>query len=79
MLGILSIGLPAVVTIPLSVLIWMPVGLVVTMEVVGLFCNILLLGTICAFKTFCNKLAGMLANDPICTVVDLMLGNGLVD
>lgn len=79
MSGMLNIGLPAVVAVaPLSVLIWTPAGLV-TVETVGFVCNVLLLGTICAFNTFCNKLAGMLANDPICTVVDLMVDNGLVD
>ena len=76
----LNIGLPAVVllAVPISVLICMPEGLLVV-EGVGFVGNVLLLGTICAFKTFCNKLAGMLANDPICTVGDLMLDNELDD
>lgn len=75
----LNIGLPAIVllAVPVSVLICIPEGLLV--EAVGFVCNVLLLGTICAFNTFCNKLAGMLANDPICTVGDLMLDNELDD
>ena len=73
----LNIGLPAVVLLAVSVFICIPEGLLV--EAVGFVCNVLLLGTICAFKTFCNRLAGMLANDPICTVGDLMLDNELGD
>jgi len=80
MLGILNIGLLAVaVVVPVSVLIWIPAGLVMLVEIAGLVGNVLLLGTICAFNTFCNKLAGMLANDPICTVVVFMFDSGLVD